>query len=304
MLQSKKATVPKAGHLKRFDMICVELFPELSRKKIKSIIDNGGAYLNKKRLKVAKSVVKIGDSIELCWDDKQSKNAALTQENFIYENDDFIILNKPAGIAVQGTLESDNKTILHSIHKFNPKKYSLNQLFLVHRLDKDTSGLMIIAKTQETQKIFEDLFREHKINKTYKALCYFTPKESTGVINYPIAKDVSRKNTYFAVTTDKKYPHQKSAETLYSIEKHFAHNTCLIKCTPKTGRTHQIRVHLASIGCPIVGDKTYAQNIYGHPYAKIALRHLLHACELSFEFKKKNYFFESKFPSEMLKTNT
>lgn len=301
MLQSKKAFVQKRANLKRFDLACILLFPGISRKKIKAIIDTGGAFLNKKRIKIAKYIVKNGDVIELYWDDKQKKKIPLKKEDIIFENEDFLVINKPAGVPVQGTLESDRHTILYALQALDEKKYPPSKLFLVHRLDKETSGLMILAKKTEVQKEFEGMFREHKIQKTYKAFCYFTPKDKAGLIQYPIAKDVSRKNTYFAVTTSKKYPNQKPAETRYVVKKTYPHGVALVLCTPTTGRTHQIRVHLAAIGCPIVGDKTYAQNIYGHPYSRTVLRHLLHASRLEFCFHSKKYEFESDFESEDVK---
>lgn len=300
MLKTKKSIINKNTHNTRFDLACTLLFPELSRKKIKAIIDNGGAFLNKKRIKIAKLVVFQNDMVELFWNENQKSLQTITKENFIFENDDFIIINKPAGIPVQGTLESDKNTILHAVHKFDPKKYLLEELFLVHRLDKDTSGLMIIAKNPSSQKVFEQLFKNQKIQKTYKALCFYTPKKQEGKITFPIAPDISRKNTYFAVTNNKSYPNQKTAETDYKVEKTLPHGACLIACFPKTGRTHQVRVHLLALNCPIIGDKTYAQNIYGHPYARSATRHLLHACELKFTFKGENYVFECALPDEFL----
>lgn len=298
MLKSKKSVVNKYNHNARFDVACTKLFSELSRKKIKTIIDNGGAYLNKKRISVAKFLVSANDVIELFWDDEQKQSQLLQKENIIFENDDFIILNKPAGIPVQATLNTDKNTILYALNKYNPKKYLLEKMFLVHRLDKETSGLFIIAKNTEAQKAFEHLFKEHKIEKTYKALCYYAPKQKEGVIKFPIIKDTSRKNAYFAVTNNKIYPQQKTAETAYKVEKILAHGTALITCFPKTGRTHQVRVHLLAINCPIIGDKTYAQNVYGHPYARTALRQLLHASQLKFSFKGKDYMFECPLPDE------
>lgn len=298
MLKTKKSIINKNTHNARFDLACTILFPELSRKKIKAIIDNGGAFLNKKRIQIAKLVVMQNDVIELFWNENQKSLQTMTNENFIFENDDFMIINKPAGVPVQGTLESDKNTILHAIHKFDSKKYALESLLLVHRLDKDTSGLMIIAKNPQSQKEFEQLFKTQKIQKTYKALCFFTPKKHEGKITFSIAPDVSRKNTYFAVTNNKTYLNQKSAETDYKVEKILPHGSALIACFPKTGRTHQVRVHLLALNCPIIGDKTYAQNIYGHPYARSATRHLLHAFELKFMFKGENYVFNCPLPMD------
>jgi 23S rRNA pseudouridine1911/1915/1917 synthase len=316
MLKSMSAKITAEYNGERFDVAAAALFEELSRKKIKSIIDAGGAYINKKRVQMAKSVVKNGDKIEVFWEENQISSEKKKEHNqyslkntigtfidnntLVFENEEFFIINKPAGIASQATLSSSKDTILHALANFDSSKFDIQNMFLVHRLDKDTSGLMIIAKNQSAQKKFEDLFRDKKIQKTYDALCFYTPKKLEGEINFPIAKDNSRKNCYFAITNpNSKNKDAKSSETNYIVKKSYKNcDVSLISCLPKTGRTHQIRVHLSAIGCPLLGDKTYSQNIYGHKYAQIALRHMLHASNLSFELNNEKFEFHSSLPED------
>ncbi len=316
MLKSKGAKIIGQYNGERFDIAAAALFEDLSRKKIKAIIDSGGAYINKKRIIFAKTLVKTGDKIEVFWEEKQETNennivsnqyhlkntigTFIDKETLIFENNDFFIINKPAGIASQATLSSSKDTILHALSNYDPNKFDIFKMFLVHRLDKDTSGLMIISKNKEVQNKFENLFRDKKINKSYEALCFYAPKKLEGNILFPIAKDNSRKNCYFAVTNaNSKIRDVKTAETNYLVKKIYKNSEAsLITCTPKTGRTHQIRVHLSAIGCPLLGDKTYSQNIYGHRYSQIALRHMLHASNLNFEMNGEKFEFIAPLPED------
>lgn len=315
-MKSKSTKISEQYHGERFDVVATALFEDLSRKKIKSIIDSGGAYINKKRIIVAKTLVKAGDRIEVFWEEKKDSGGSvetsnqyhlkntigtfLDKETLIFENADFFIINKPAGIASQATLSSSKDTILHALSNYDPNKFDIKKMFLVHRLDKDTSGLMIISKNKMIQNKFEELFREKKIKKSYEALCFYVPKKMEGEILFPIAKDNSRKNCYFAVTNpNSRVRDAKSAETNYSVKKTYKNSAVsIITCLPKTGRTHQIRVHLSAIGCPLLGDKTYSQNIYGHRFSQAALRHMLHASNLSFEMNGENFEFAAPLPED------
>lgn len=312
MVQSKVATVLKIIGENRFDTVAANLFQDISRKKIKSIIDKGGAYLNKKRIMIAKTKVKIGDKIELFWEENKSSDGRpvplkiqnkLNSESVVFENEIFLVIDKPAGIPSQSTLTSSQDTILHALESLDKNKYKASQLYLVHRLDKDTSGLMIIAKDKNTQKKFEALFKERKIIKKYGALALNSPKNMNGIIDFPIAKDQSRKNCYFAVMNKKgKMRDAKESFTEYKVLNIYGKKEIsYIECIPKTGRTHQIRVHLAALGCPLLGDKTYSQNIYGHRFFQIALRHMLHAKQLEFELDGKKFDFQSSLPEDFVR---
>ena len=342
MIHSKKAKASGQDTNQRFDIVALRLFPEISRKQIKKIIDSGGAYLNKQRVKLAKSVVRESDLVELYWEvhgydegeqDSVVKSAIncsagssvggsvgasgrgvkiskpiLTEDAILFEHRDYLVINKPAGIPSQATLVSSTDTILHALNSFDSQRFPLQELFLVHRLDKETSGVFLVARNKKSQGFFEELFRQKKIEKTYTALCYFTPRPESGIISFAIAKDTQRKNTYYALTqkqpfgtsTVAKRFDSKTAVTRYKVAEYFSRSgVSRVELFPETGRTHQIRVHLQAMNCPIVGDKTYAQNISGHPFGQPVLRHMLHAIKTSFtDTENKKQLIEAPLPAD------
>lgn len=306
MIQSRSIQVPDALDGQRFDVALSELLPDISRKKIKQIIDAGGAYLNKKRVVIAKFMIKKGDKIEIFWDDvrplsNKSHAYKLESSTLIFEHPNFFVVNKPAGIPVQATLISSTDTFFYALQHMDPNKFKISEMFLVHRLDKDTSGVMLIAKNKIWQRKFEELFFDKKMKKTYDALCFQFPKEPNGKIDFAIAKDQTKKNQYQAILNkDSKIKDQKTAITMYSLIRNYQSEASHVRCFPLTGRTHQIRVHLAAIGCPVLGDKTYAQNIYGNRFRQVALRQMLHASQIEFEMDGIAYKFEAPLANDFI----
>jgi len=298
MIQNLKAKATEQHDGERFDTVAAALFPTLSRKKVKTVIDAGGAYLNKKRVKVAKAEVRSGDTLELFWEgrddiakvadprtkfERPQASVALRDEHVLMVTEDFVVLSKPAGLPSQATLVSSTDTVLHALAALRPADFPIESLFLVHRLDKETSGVMIVARTREAQKHFEDAFRERRVHKEYHALCFGAPAPAAGTVAFALTKDARRPNTYVAVMGGRSRPGAKEALTRYETLRRFPKaQASLVVCRPETGRTHQIRVHMQAVGCPLLGDKTYAQNIVGHAFAQVALRHMLHAHALEF----------------------
>ena len=198
----------------------------------------------------------------------------LFKSNILYENEDFLILNKWTGIASQGGSKI-NISIDHIIKNIS-QDYNL-----VHRLDRETSGLIIIAKNLQSTKYFGKLFKEHLILKVYIALCQGSPKNEESVINLSIE--------------DKKNPNKKSNSiTRYKVfqTKNKLSNIIFI---PQTGKTHQIRIVAKHLGCPIVGDTKYNnQNKFNFEKLK------LNAHILKFSFNDKNYEFLSNLPEHFI----
>lgn len=310
MLAQIKAQVPAALNGERFDVAAAAMFTSLSRKKIKLIIDRGGAYLNKKRVTIAKRTVATGDVVELFWDEARPLTSNEVQNipvKIIANNEDFVVINKPAGLPSQATLTSSEETVLHALKVQYPEQFSNQELLLVHRLDKETSGVMLIAKNKNAQKTLESLFSERKVKKVYHALSFGIPRLLQGVLSWPIRRDASRPNTYMAVmnasagrTASSRGSEIKSAVTGYLVLKTFPKLQCsYFECRPETGRTHQIRVHLQALGTPLLGDKTYANNVIGHPCGQLAARHMLHAFSLSWTTPEGQTFaFEAPFPDD------
>ena len=199
-----------------------------------------------------------------------SKYSKLFKSNILYENNNFLILDKWSGIATQGGSKI-NVSIDHIIKNIS-KNYNL-----VHRLDRETSGLLIIAKNLQTTKYFGKLFKEHLIYKIYIATCQGNPKNSESEINLSIVDKKNLNKTSNSITRYK----------VFQTNKQFSN----IIFAPKTGKTHQIRIVAKHLGCPIVGDTKYnKQKKYNFEKLK------LNAHVLKFSFDTDDYKFVSKIP--------
>jgi 23S rRNA pseudouridine1911/1915/1917 synthase len=232
----------------------------------------------------------------------------MSEPEVIFENSDFVVINKPAGLIVHGVRVSDRRrtdaaraaepTLVDWLVFRYPEIKNVGddpvqRPGIVHRLDKATSGVMIIAKNQASFERLKKLFQEHRMKKTYFALVFGIPKNTKGTIDVPIGiKNGSLKRS---IHSDKM---AKPSVTEYSVVKKITKDDkveyALLKVSPKTGRTHQIRVHLASIGHPIVGDA-----LYGKKIKTAAPRLMLHASVLEFSDDNGNRFvFEAPLPED------
>jgi len=217
----------------------------------------------------------------------------------VFENDDFLVINKPAGVLVHA-VKSSQKSLVDWLIKRYPKIKNVgedkNRPGIVHRLDKDTSGLLIIAKNNKSFFYFKNLFQNRKIKKGYIALVYGKFNEKTGLIDKPIG---IVKSSVKHSTASKKMKNLKEAITKYEVIKSWQWEDeffSLLKVFPQTGRTHQIRVHLASIGHSVVGDK-----IYGRRKPKIESHLFLHAFLLEFKLPNGGILrLESDLPDDLI----
>ncbi|OGM97675.1 MAG: hypothetical protein A2735_03685 [Candidatus Yanofskybacteria bacterium RIFCSPHIGHO2_01_FULL_41_21] len=224
----------------------------------------------------------------------------------VYEDDNLLVINKPAGLIVHPKNASDiQESVVSWLIKEYPNIENVGEPFIasgtespragiVHRLDKDTSGLLVVAKNNETFYYLKSLFQTRKIQKHYYALVYGRPKEGHGIIDAPMGR-IGLKRT---IKLDgSKLIDGKSAITEYEIAKSFDKFT-LLDVAPKTGRTHQIRVHLQSIGCPIVGDPIYGPKGWQKPAGLTRL--FLHAYKLEFTTQDgKSLVLECELPLEL-----
>lgn len=210
----------------------------------------------------------------------------MTAPQIVYEDNDLIVINKPSGLITHPKNIDDKQSSLTDWVIANyPQLKDVGEPFIasgaplprcgiVHRLDKDTSGLIVIAKNQTAFEYMKKQFQNHTIHKYYYTLVFGRPKDSSGIINEPLGRIGMKRTTQMI---GKKMIDGKDSVTEYKTLKNFDKFTFL-DISPKTGRTHQIRVHLKSIGCPVVGDIVYSPKGWQQP--KDLNRLFLHAYKL------------------------
>jgi 23S rRNA pseudouridine955/2504/2580 synthase len=197
------------------------------------------------------------------------------QHSILFEDDGFLIINKPAGFAVHGG-SGVSSGVIEGLRLLRPDARFLE---LVHRLDKDTSGCLVIAKKRSALRLFHELFRDNHIHKTYIALLAGRWQRKKLIVNAPLLKNIEKSGERMVCIS----PLGKEAETLFRRLQAFSDAT-LVEASPKTGRTHQIRVHALSLGHPIVGDERYGQDDTNkHFKNKGYKRMFLHAQTLRFQ---------------------
>ncbi len=237
----------------RLDKVCSELFSDYSRSQIKQLLDGGNITVNGKNEK-AKYKVKTGDVIRL--EEPETKTLELRPENIqldiVYEDDDVIVVNKPQGMVVHPAPGHDEHTLVNALLYHCPLS-TINGTFrpgIVHRIDKDTSGLLMVAKNDKAHRSLAKQLKDKKNIREYVALVHGRISEDEGTINAPIGRSLKDRKKQ-AVIKD-----GRNAVTHFEVLKRYRDYT-LVKCILETGRTHQIRVHMKYIGHPLVGDPLY-----------------------------------------------
>ncbi len=210
----------------------------------------------------------------------------LSKINIIQKDKDFLVVEKPVGLLVHSTAHQKDNTLADWLLEYYPEIKGVgdkNRPGVVHRLDKDVSGLMVIAKNQKMYECLVQQFLKNKVRKEYFALVYGRPSQEKGIIELPIG--FTRKGKLVAIKSQKDVKTKKSAITEYEIVKNFSifnFQFSLLKVRPFTGRTHQIRLHLKSVGCPIVGDSRPAPVFLINQSSSYSPRVFLHAFYLGF----------------------
>ncbi len=301
----------------RIDRFLTDRLPNASRNKIQLAIDSDFVLVNGKPTK-ANYKVRPLDVITISLPepprdtDVKPENIAL---DIVYEDDYLMIVNKPAGMVVHPAFNNWSGTLVNALtyhfQNLPTMKGNDGRPGLVHRIDKDTSGLLVIAKTDVAMVHLAKQFYDHSIERTYYALVWGEPKEDKGTIDAPLGRSLKDRRVTIVYTPESGLVGGKDAITHYEVLKKIRY-VSLIKCNLETGRTHQIRVHMKYLGHPIFNDETYGGNLVlkGNMFSKyksfvencfqVIPRQALHAKTLGFihPITKEKMQFDSALPAD------
>jgi 23S rRNA pseudouridine1911/1915/1917 synthase len=251
---------------KRLDDGAAQLFPQLSKTRLRKIIDWGGCTVDNVKVRVASRTLRGGEEIVIgVIEDENRRELVYSADDMLHEDTCFLAVNKEAGINCQRTPYQLKGTVEFAVETYLKKQGIPEPARIVHRLDRGTSGVMIFPKNRKYAAYLCALFKEGKIEKKYIALATGTPPGDRWEIDAPIAKIA--KSRYGVASPG------KEARTLFRVIAE-GEGAALVEVSPLTGRTHQIRVHLAHCRLPIVGDEVYG--------GAAAPRMMLHCLSMSF----------------------
>jgi 23S rRNA pseudouridine1911/1915/1917 synthase len=294
--ESLEFVVEHAGE--RLDKLLTGALPEFSRSQIQGLIEAGAILVDGKAAKPGNKL-RIGQLISVSLPDEgedviEPEEIAL---HVVYEDQDIAVIDKPAGMVVHPGIAQERGTLVNALLARYPEMVDMQddpraegRMGIVHRLDKETSGLMVTARHIDALANLMAQFKARTTEKIYIAMLERAPATPRGVIEAPIGRDPHQRKRMSVVRSG------KPATTEYEvIDDQFRDGRCLVKIRLQTGRTHQIRVHMAFLGCPIVGD-----TVYGFRKQRTSMkRNFLHAAELAFDHPRtgERMHFTSELPA-------
>lgn len=261
----------------RLDKFLVEQLPDYSRSRLQALIREGNVRIDGIEPHKTGVPLESGNRIEVRVPPPEPSHLVPEEVplNIVFENEDLLVVDKPAGMVVHPSAGHSSGTLVHAVIAHAPELEGVGgekRPGVVHRLDKDTSGLILLAKNDAAHRFLQEQFYNRKVEKVYLALVDGHPPTPTGRIEASIGRDPRQRKKMAVVPSGKGRPSVSEYRTLESFKDH-----ALVEVHPITGRTHQIRLHLAFIGCPVAGDTTY-----GRRHSTIPLeRHFLHAARLT-----------------------
>jgi 23S rRNA pseudouridine1911/1915/1917 synthase len=297
-------TVPEELAESRLDRCVAELKPDWSRSRVRKLLDDGRILLNGEGVK-ASTQVHTGDRINV--DEPPPRPLEIEAQDIpldiVHEDEHLLVINKPPGLIIHPAAGHKSGTLVNALLQHCDDLSGIGgteRPGIVHRLDKDTSGLLVVAKSDRSHLGLSLAFRRRQVEKVYSAVCYGTPRTNEGVVEAAIDRH-PRERQQMGVVKD-----GRQARTLYLVLEAFS-GTALVSCRPITGRTHQIRVHMAHIGHALVGDPLYAgrqwRNLAEARHQRACRefpRQALHATRLSFTHpvREERVSFEAEPPAD------
>jgi 23S rRNA pseudouridine1911/1915/1917 synthase len=285
------------GTPERLDKFLVGQLQEFSRSRIQGLITGGFVEVNGRAAKKAGQTLESG--FEVTVRVPPAAPTGLVAEDIpldiVFENDDLVVVNKPAGMVVHPAAGHTSGTLVNALLGYDPEIEGIGgeeRPGVVHRLDKETSGLILLAKNERAHRWLQDQFRLRKVDKTYHALVDGKPPTPTGRVEAHIGRDPSHRKRMAIVPESRGRAAISEYKTLESFRNH-----TLLEFHPLTGRTHQIRLHCAFLGCPIVGDEVYGRKKFSVDIS----RQFLHAYRLKITLpgEKETRLFEAPLPDEL-----
>ncbi len=312
-----RTQVDKGQTPQRVDKYLSEHMAGTSRNRIQTAADAGNVWVN--GVPVACNYkVKPLDVVQVLLD-HEPNDYTIRPENIplavVYEDADLLVLNKPAGMVVHPGHGNYEHTLLNALAYYFQDRQGIDMndpnIGLVHRIDKDTSGLLLIAKTPEAKMNLGRQFFDHTTERTYNALVWGTFAEDSGTVEGALARD-NRDRTLYRIWDLEENPNAKEAVTHWRVLERYPYTT-LVECRLETGRTHQIRVHMKSIGHPLFADEKYGgmeilKGLRTQKYRQyigncftLCPRQVLHAKTLGFTHPRtgERMFFDSEWPEDM-----
>ena len=278
--------------LDRADIFIKNKFPQFSRSQIQKLISGKNITINNSEIK-SSTEIKYNDKIKISIPniDKAPLIASEIKLEIIYQNSELIVINKPHGIVVHPSKGHSNDTVINALLGMDIKFETIlgqKKPLLVHRLDKDTSGLLLVAKNEKTYNYLTEIQKKRKIKKHYFAVISGVPDKKHATIDASISRNKSHRKKMSVNSKGRK------SLTTYKVIKS-NNNMSLIELELHTGRTHQIRVHMQALGHPIIGDELYGKK------SKLINRQLLHAYKLEFKDNKNNEILVQNEPEKDMK---
>lgn len=272
--ERRAAIVPAEGHAQRLDKMLVSMAPEFSRSHLQGLIDRGHVRVDGAPAGAASQKVRSGQRVEVELVGTEESRAFRPEAialNVVHEDEHLLVLDKPAGMVVHPAPGNWSGTLLNALLAHHAGAHALPRAGIVHRLDKDTSGLMVVAKTLPAMTALVRAIAARTVGRQYLAICHGALRERAFSVESPIGRDPKSRVRMAVLASGK--PARTDVEQRATRDGFSA-----VQCTLHTGRTHQIRVHLASLGHPLVADV-----LYGGAPALGLQRQALHAFRLRLE---------------------